>query len=62
MIRRTGNYAVCDRKCPFSKVQLLLNCSIDKAMRASAEGLLEDMSLTLVTEEPLAAWGVDGSE
>lgn len=62
MIRRTGNYAVCDRKCSFSKVQLLLTCSTDKAMGASSEGLLEDLSSTLVPEERLVAWGVEGSE
>lgn len=41
-------------------MQLLLNCSTDKTMGASSVGLLEDKSWTLVTEAPLAAWGVDG--
>lgn len=53
---------VSDRKFSFSEVQLLLNCSVDKTMRAYFWGLLEDKSWTFVAEAPLVIWGVGGSK
>ena len=49
-----------DRKSSFSKMQLLLNCSTEKTVRASSLGLLEDISYTLDTEASLGAWVMDG--
>jgi len=49
-----------DRKSSFSKMQLFLNCSTKKTLRASSLGLLEDKSYTLDAEASLGAWVMDG--